>query len=151
MKQYLLLFLLFATFTTKAQSVIQVVNSGSIIVSSSSVSVGEIIIVPENQNQSGSGIIGILAQVNQQTLEVPQLDLSDNVTVYPNPTVAKIFFDTNENLANENVFIYNSVGQLVLEKKITAENSVDLSNLSSGIYMIQFSNKNIKTFKIIKR
>ncbi len=52
------------------------------ITSRSSVSIGEIVIVPQNQSQSSSGIIGVLVQ----TLEVPQLELSSTITVFPNPT-----------------------------------------------------------------
>lgn len=151
MKHCLLVFLAFASMGIKAQSVIQSVNSGTVIGNNASISVGEIVVIPQNQNQSGSGIIGILAQVNEQTLLVPELEISEHIKVYPNPTVAKIFFATNENLANEVVSVYNNVGQLVSEQNIATENSIDLSKLSSGIYLIQFSNKNIKTFKIIKQ
>lgn len=141
-------FLLLGLFCN-GQSLIQTVNSGSVIASNSSVSIGEIIIVP-TQNQSNSGLIGILAQVNQQQLEVSQFELSDNFVVYPNPTVAKIFFKTKENLVNEKVAIFNNVGQLVMEKQINSENLIDLSDIASGIYIIQFVNKNTKSFKIIK-
>jgi hypothetical protein len=132
-----------------AQSLISEVNSGSIISSSSSVSIGEIIIVP-TQNQSNSGLIGILSLINQQQMEVQQFEISDNILVYPNPTVAKIYFKTSENLSEENIAIYNNTGQLVLQSKISSDNSLNLESLSSGIYVIQFSNKKINSLKIIK-
>ena len=145
---YLSAFLLVAAFGN-AQSVVQSVNSGSLITSSSSVSIGEIVINPFNQNQSSSGLIGILSQVNQQ-LEVPQFELSDNVVVYPNPTESSILFKSMESLNNEKVAIYNTNGQLITEKTILSDNSVDLSNLSTGIYLIQLSSEPKKSFKIIK-
>ena len=147
MKQVLLLAFLFVTLTSSSQSVIQSVNSGSIIGTSGSVSVGEIVVVPENQSSSSSGIIGILVQ----TLEVSQLELSEKITVYPNPTTASIFFQTTTSLVDEKVSIFNLSGQLVSQKQITADNALDLSELSTGVYLIQFTNKNIKSFKIIKR
>lgn len=150
MKQLLLFTLLIVSLSGHAQSVIQSVNSGSIITSNSSVSIGEIVVVPQNQTQSSSGIIGILAQT-QQSLEVPQLELSEKITVFPNPTTAIIYFQTETNLLNEKVAVYNMAGQLVSQKQITAENSLDLADLSAGIYMIQFNSKNINSFKIIKR
>lgn len=150
MKQILFSVLFFVSWTCYSQSVIQSVNSGSLITSNTSLSVGEIIIVP-TQNQSNSGLIGILTQVNLQQLEVNQLEISENIMVYPNPTSATIYFKTSENLLNENVAIYNTTGQLVLESKITNDNSLDLNLLSSGIYLIQFSNKKFNSFKIIKR
>ena len=125
---------------------IQTVNSGSLIASRSSVSIGEIVIVPQNQSQSSSGIIGILLQ----TLEVPQLELSNIITVFPNPTTATVYFQTVTNLSDEKVSVFNLSGQLISEKKITADNALDLSELSTGVYLIQFANNNIHSFKIIK-
>ena len=149
MKQLVLLTFLFVTLSANSQSVIQSVNSGSIISSSSSVSIGEIVIVPVNQTQSSSGIIGIFAQVNQ-TLEVPQLELSEKITVFPNPTMAMIYFQTEISLTDERISIFNLSGQLVSQKQITADNALDLSELSTGVYLIRFTNKNINSFKIIK-
>jgi hypothetical protein len=149
MKQLLLFSFLFVTLSASSQSVIQSVNSGSIISASSSVSVGEIVVVPTNQSQSSSGIIGIFAQVNQ-TLEVPQLELGEKITVFPNPTMAMIYFQTDTNLMNEKISIFNLSGQLVSQKQIATDNSLDLSELSTGVYLIRFTNKNINSFKIIK-
>lgn len=150
MKRILLFTCLAFGLSGKAQSVMQSVNSGSIITASSSVSVGEIIVVPENQNQSSSGIIGIFAQ-NNQSLEVPQLELSGKVVVFPNPTTASVTFKTDINLLNEKVSVYNLSGQLVAKKQINESNSMDLSELKAGVYLIQFNNKRINSFKIIKR
>jgi Secretion system C-terminal sorting domain len=150
MKKIILTTLLLNTLLNYAQSTIQSVNSGSLITANSSVSIGEIVVNPVNQNQSSSGLIGILAQVNQQTLEVSQFELADDIIVSPNPTVASIQFRGGINLANENVAVYNTNGQLVSEKKIQSDNSVDLSELSSGIYIIQLTSDSKKSFKIIK-
>lgn len=150
MTKIITLLLLAHSFISFSQSTIQTINSGSLITSSSSVSIGEIVINPVNQNQSSSGLIGILSQVNQQ-LEVPQFELSENVVVYPNPTESSILFKSRENLSNQKVAVYNTNGQLVAEKTIQSDNSVDLSNLSSGIYVIQLSAQPNKSFKIIKR
>lgn len=148
-KLILLSFLLFCIFCN-SQSLIQTVNSGSVIATNSSVSIGEIVVIP-TQNQSNSGLIGILAQVNQQLLEVAQFEISENVVVYPNPTVSKIFFKTNQILVNEKVSIFNNLGQLIIEKQIDAENAIDLTDLSVGVYLLQFENKTLKSFKIIKK
>jgi len=150
MKKIILITLLCNSFLNYAQSTIQSVNSGSIITASSSVSIGEIVVNPVNQNQSSSGLIGILAQVNEQTLEVPEYELADDIIVSPNPTVASIQFKSEINLANENVAVYTTTGQLVSEMKIQSDNSVDLSELSSGIYIIQLATDSKKSFKIIK-
>ncbi len=149
MKKTILFASLLVTGFCSAQSVVQSVNSGSIIASSSSVSVGEIVVVPVNPNQTGSGTVGILSQYNQ-TLEVAEFALAENIVAYPNPTTAGIFFKSNILLANEKVSVFNTNGQLVAEKTINAENSVDLSGLAGGLYIIQLSNDKTKSFKIIK-
>jgi hypothetical protein len=149
MKQLSFFTLLLFSISTQAQTIIQSVNSGSLITSGSSVSIGEIVVVPQNQSQSSSGIIGILAQ-SQQTLEVPQLELSQNITVFPNPTTATVYFQSDTNIVNEKVIIVNVSGQIVAQKTISTANSLDMSMLSSGIYLLQFNNKKINSFKIIK-
>jgi len=149
MKKTLLISFLTLSLSATSQSVIQSINTGSIITSSSSISIGEIVVVPQNQTQSNSGTIGILAQT-QQALEVPQLELSQKITVFPNPTTASIYFQTELTLLDESVSIYTMSGQLISEKRVMADHSIDLSSLASGTYLIQFSNKNINSFKIIK-
>lgn len=151
MKKLIGLVLLLFSILGNSQFVIQSVNSGSIIASNASVSVGEIVVIPVNNAQSNTGIIGILAQVNAQTLEVSQFEVSNNTTVFPNPTVAKLFFNSKNTLTNKKVSVYNEVGQLVSEKQIDTENALNLEDLSSGIYMIQFLDKNLRPFKIIKK
>jgi hypothetical protein len=49
------------------------------------------------------------------------------------------------------VFIYNSIGEIVLEKYITEEEDLNISDLQNGIYFIlSKSEKQMKTKKIIK-
>lgn len=150
MKYHLLFLIGFLTTVISAQTVVQSVNSGSVIASNSSVSIGEIVVNPVNANQSSSGLIGILAQINEQLLEVPQFEMSDAITVFPNPTHASLYFKTNENLSKEKVSVYSTSGQLVMQKTIT-DNTLDLTNLSSGHYIIQFQNKKNESFQIIKK
>lgn len=148
-----ILFVLIVTFSAigNAQSIVQTVNSGSVISASSSVSIGEIVVVPENTSQSNTGIIGILVQINSQTLEVEQFEVAENISVFPNPTVAKLFFSSKNSLMNKKVLIYNELGQLLEEKKVDTDNALNLENLASGIFIIQFEDRNLKTFKIIKK
>lgn len=144
------LLILSISYISNAQSVIQSINSGSIISSNSMISVGEIFVVPENQNQSSSGIIGILTIINDENLSVSEFDISENIVVFPNPTTSSINFRTKTNLVNEKVFIYSNSSQLVKETEINSSNSIDLIDLSTGIYFIQFENKKYNAFKIIK-
>ncbi len=150
-KNILFLFLLFVS-GVQAQSVIGTINSGSLIVANTSASIGEIIVVPETQNiSSHSGIIGILVELGEHTLSVPELDLASGVKVYPNTTSGKIHFETKSNLQNEIISVYNSSGVLSLQTKMNVENTLDLETLPTGIYIIRFTDKKINSFKIIKQ
>lgn len=151
MKQHLLYTLLFFNAVTSAQSLVQSVNSGSVIASNSSFSVGEIVVNPSNPNQSSTGIIGILAQINEHFLEVFEFEISNNIRVYPNPTQAMLYFETTENLLKDKISIYDMSGKLILRKNINDDHALDLSELVSGQYLIQFQNKKYKSIQIIKK
>ena len=150
MKKIIVITLLFNSFLNYAQSSIQSVNSGSIITASSSVSIGEIVVNPVNPNQSSSGLIGILVQVNEQALEVAEFEISETTIVYPNPTHSSISFTSTTDLTREKVAVYGVNGQLLKEMSINSNNTVDLSELASGIYVIQFVSNPAQSFKIIK-
>ncbi|PQJ82176.1 endonuclease [Polaribacter glomeratus] len=64
--------------------------------------------------------------------------LMDTITFYPNPTNGNIiYFKTNENTT---VTIYNVLGQLVKSAKITeSKNSIDISDLSKGVFIIKMN------------
>ena len=131
-----------------AQSLVQSVNSGSLIAANTAISVGEIVVNPVNPAQPSSGLLGILT--DDGMLEVTSFEIANNVVAYPNPTTAAISFHGKQSLAGEAISIYNISGQLVKQQKIDNSNSADLSELASGIYVIQFSSAKNKSFKIIK-
>lgn len=58
--------------------------------------------------------------------------------IYPNPTKGLITVK-GVNLINENVQIYNTVGQLVVDYKIENSSTINLSNLSEGVYIIKIN------------
>lgn len=140
---------LLTTGFCNAQSITQTINSGGIANSASSASVGEIIIIPTNPIQSNSGIIGILTQINQQTLEVSSFEITKEISVYPNPTISEIYFKTDLNIIEENIVVTNLTGKTLVSEKLNANKSLNLQNLPAGIYIVTLQNQN-KTFKIIK-
>jgi hypothetical protein len=152
MKKTIFFFVLLSTFLSQGQSVISTINSGSIIVASTSASIGEMIVVPETPNLSShSGIIGILVELKDQTLTVPEYDLTSEIKVYPNATKDKIYFETKLDIQNQNISVYNNSGQLLLQTKLGSDKTLDLEGLSNGIYAVRLGDKKATTFKIIKR
>lgn len=126
-------------------------NSGSIVAHNATISVGEIIIKPNNSNQSPSGLISMVVEMNGGVLETSNFKVNETLTVYPNPTSAQIYFESSESLQNEKVNIYNNLGQFVSSIMIDNSKSIDLTSLSSGVYILKFDKDLSKSFKIIKK
>jgi hypothetical protein len=74
--------------------------------------------------------------------------------VYPNPTTSLVNLKIdNFNLANLSYQLFDGIGRLITDKKITEdETQIQLENYPSAIYLLNVNqeNKTIKTFKIIK-
>lgn len=84
---------------------------------------------------TNSHFVGGFVSVNELT--------NENFIVYPNPTTERITIQSN-NITNVNIM--DEFGRVVLTSK---SNTIDVSNLSNGIYMLQINNTIIK--KIIIR
>lgn len=85
-------------------------------------------------------------------LSTEEESLSDNdITLFPNPAINDLTISSREVI--ENVNVYNLSGQVVLQKSVNAtQDLVDVSNLTSGIYLMQLtSNGQSVTKKFIKR
>lgn len=80
---------------------------------------------------------------------IPESFSDTEITVYPNPCVDYINFNTESKL--ENISIYNSNGQLISIEKLV-NNRIDISQLPSGLYIMRFDSDG-KTInkKIIKK
>lgn len=71
-----------------------------------------------------------------------------NITVFPNPTTQYINIESDK---KSDLKIYDASSKIVKDLKIEKQDQVDLSDLSPGIYYLEFTRKNkkIKTIKII--
>ncbi|MQP23484.1 T9SS type A sorting domain-containing protein [Flavobacterium sp. LMO8] len=66
--------------------------------------------------------------------------IKNNFSIYPNPASTSITIK-GENFENEEIEIYNMLGQRVIGKNlITNESTIDISNLANGVYMVYFLN-----------
>lgn len=72
--------------------------------------------------------------------------------VYPNPAKSKIFIDSNGNIHDARISIYNIHGQLLMQQPLEQETSeIALGSLANGVYFIQLRNENsVLIRKIIK-
>jgi len=80
-------------------------------------------------------------------VSIPENKIDSNISIYPNPTKGKVTIELAS--AIEEVCIANMSGKIVLKTK---GNNIDLSNLSSGVYIIKVVNKFGEIFerKIVK-
>jgi uncharacterized delta-60 repeat protein len=95
--------------------------------------------------------LATMVQYNLNSMGNEQFANTKNIIVYPNPAKSQLSID-NTIEKFENLTIYNSLGIEVLSTKLNSTyQDIDVSVLSSGIYILNFKKENIfKSVKIIK-
>lgn len=94
--------------------------------------------------------------LNPSSLAVNENELETKITVYPIPANDFVTLKSSTSYANENYFLMNQLGQIVLSGKLTSDRQqIDISNLSKGIYILRInsaksSEKQIELQKNIK-
>ena len=79
-----------------------------------------------------------------------QLDGNFEFTISPNPSTGIFNILSNQDLNNINITVFDICGTKVLSKKLSS-NSIDLTNLNNGIYIVNISSEKInRNYKIIK-
>jgi hypothetical protein len=77
--------------------------------------------------------------------------LDEIIDLYPNPANEMLVVRVNENTVGSDYIIRNALGKTEITGKLTSEaTSIDISELSGGIYFIQFKGWNHQTLKFIK-
>ena len=75
----------------------------------------------------------------QTGTSIEKNEKSDIMHIYPNPSNG--LFEVTSNLKNTTCFIYNSVGELVFEKRVEESNIlINLIDFSDGLYVIVLKN-----------
>ncbi len=68
---------------------------------------------------------------------------SKSIQVYPNPASSTIYVDGAIGLVN----LYNLTGNKILTHNLSDGNSIDISSLTKGIYILSANGKNVKIYK----
>jgi len=95
----------------------------------------------------GVNDFGVIFKLDKTTLSISSIQLENQaqITIYPNPARDNLIINTEEVLP---IRIVNALGATVLETQIDQGNNIiDLTGLTSGIYVIQ---SETSTFKLIK-
>ena len=102
-------------------------------------------------NQYGYGIPDFQLALNNVTLSNNQ-NSKYNFIVYPNPSQDEISVRFSNSFSNVKLFIYNNLGQLLLEHDyLKSDDSINLNTLNSGVYFYKIISDDLtQTGKIIK-
>lgn len=89
---------------------------------------------------------GVTASAAGASLTLEDIDTSNSIVVYPNPTANRIYIKSTENTTSE---LFDLVGRKV---KSTNQNQMDLSTLGNGAYILNVLTTNkTQSFKILKQ
>ncbi|MFP9098862.1 T9SS type A sorting domain-containing protein [Flavobacterium sp. RHBU_24] len=140
---------LFVTGVTFAQSVIGHNNSGSVNGPGLASSVGEIYVVPQNQNNTSAGTLAAATQVVLGNLGVNDYAVMEGVTYYPNPVQNLLTIDVKQGVNLANAQVYDAKGTQITLPRANG-NTLDFSSLTAGVYFISFPETKLKPIKIVK-
>ncbi|MCH2033363.1 MAG: T9SS type A sorting domain-containing protein [Tenacibaculum sp.] len=87
--------------------------------------------------------------LNDATATNPDINISNDFTVYPNPTTHSLNIKINSNTIIKTIEVFNSVGKRVTATKNT---TINVSDYSKGLYLVKVtdSENNITYRKVIK-
>jgi photosystem II stability/assembly factor-like uncharacterized protein len=106
-----------------------------------------------NQNTGwATGLYGTIIKTNNGGivgLDQNIFTSINDIEVFPNPSSCLIHFETTEKLIR--IELYNMTGENIWNEKFHSENTINISSLVKGVYLIKlFSEKNVWIEKIIK-
>ena len=93
-------------------------------------------------------VIGTLTVTLQSVLNTYDNHF-ENTSIYPNPSNGKITILKPNSITLKTIAVYNIIGKLV--KSIKATNTIDLSELNKGVYVLKLiaENGQNKTLKLV--
>jgi hypothetical protein len=108
-----------------------------------------------NVTSSASCSSSAVVTVNVSTCTGIDELVANNVTIYPNPTNGVLNITlTSELSKNSTLEIYDAIGKLIVTEALSGElNTLNISNLSNGIYSFRVLNNNnmVKYGKLVKQ
>jgi O-glycosyl hydrolase len=102
------------------------------------------VIIKDDGGRDNGGIDADTITINVTVKPSSLNDVSNKVTLYPNPAGEIVNLNIPSELSDSKLVIYNMTGQVVLEKKLVGETQIELpvSGLSSGAYIVNMVSDN---------
>lgn len=86
------------------------------------------------------------------TLGIEESLLDDEVNIYPNPTKGLLYINTKNNQLINKIEMFDLLGRTIEDVKVIKNNAVDMSSLSSGVYLLKLNSENTSIIKrVIKK
>jgi hypothetical protein len=86
------------------------------------------------------------------SLGLDNKNFGNEIAIYPNPVDTVLNIKNAENLVDASFNIVNVLGETVLKSNNVSKNAIDVSNLSSGVYILSVSSEDgAKQFKFYKK
>ncbi|MBO7572610.1 MAG: T9SS type A sorting domain-containing protein [Bacteroidales bacterium] len=101
----------------------------------------------------GTSVSKAMSDVKKMTLnytpsdftEVEEMSVENGI--FPNPAADMLYFNFDVT-SDVTMQIYSATGQLVMEKNLSSENAVDISNLNEGLYIVKIDGRTYKFSKL---
>ena len=108
---------------------------------------------PDNPVLRVSGKVISLSNTVEVLTEVPTLVEKEtfNVDIFPNPAMSTLNFSSDYEYGKLSVLIINAQGQEVRRFTFAGSRSIDVSDLSSGVYFVKILGNTMQTKKIVIR
>ncbi len=112
----------------------------------------KIVVTHKGTLSGGSQLFSLIATGHQGALSNKTVEL-EGVAVYPNPASEVLNLDLPTTLTNAELSIFDLTGRKVKSvSNINAQTSVNISDLSAGVYMVKIeAEEGTKTLKIVKK
>jgi hypothetical protein len=110
----------------------------------------------ELKDAGGNWLAGDYNNINYNFTAAPlgidKKNLVNRLSVYPNPVSDILKIANADNLVNASFSIVDILGKTVIQSKALSNNAIDVSNLSSGVYVLSVSSEDgAKQFKFQKK
>ena len=87
--------------------------------------------------------------VNCTTLAIFEAPKNFEATLFPNPTSGLLFLVAAQEYVDSDFQIYNLLGEVKSEGRISENTTIDLSHNSKGLYFLRIGDMFNQTFKIV--
>ena len=77
------------------------------------------------------------------TVSLDEDNLADDFVVYPNPASNTIYFKNNNyNNSSYHIQLIDVYGKVIIETEAAISNKIDVTNITSGMYIVRLTNNN---------